>query len=76
MMGLVCGILEKDNVPGAQTGRSGVVQAGEGFAWRQCLTGRLCSLPCYCFRDRRGFSSTARAVYYLRCSRFCAEPKS
>jgi hypothetical protein len=39
-MEAVCGILVKDNVPGAQTGRPGVVQAGEGFAWRRSLTGR------------------------------------
>jgi hypothetical protein len=40
MMGVVCVILEKDNVASAQTGRSGVLQAGEGFAWRRSLTGR------------------------------------
>ncbi len=44
-MEAVCDILGKDNVAGAQTGRSGVVQAGEGFAWRRSLTGRLFSLP-------------------------------
>ena len=37
---VVCVILDKDNVPGAQTGRSGVVPAGEGCAWRRSLTGR------------------------------------
>jgi hypothetical protein len=65
----VCGILNTDNVPGAQTGRSGVVQAGEGFAWPRSLTGHLPLFLSYVCGSRH-FVAAVPAVSYSRCFAF------
>ncbi len=63
MLEAVCVILDKDNVPSAQTGRLGVVQAGEGFAWPQCLTGRLFLCFLSLSASSRRFIAVAPTVY-------------
>jgi hypothetical protein len=70
----VCDILNKDNVPAAQTGRSGVVEAGEGCAWPPSLTGRLFSIPSHDSPNVHDYESNAdtnRATCSSRGSARC-----